>query len=140
MIRFHVPGVPLPKSAIKTMVRHGRVLHFKDKKNQAWEDTVTRYAVLERAKLGNPDPISGPVILTCAFYFEAPKSYKQKELILPKITRPDFDNLFKAVCDGLTKAGIWTDDSVVYKPGAESGKFTTTQKEILGVEIQIETH
>jgi Holliday junction resolvase RusA-like endonuclease len=138
MIRFHVPGVPVPKVAIKTMVRNGIVLHFKDTRMQKWEDTVTRYAILERAKLGNPPPIEGPVILTCAFYFEAPKSSKQKELIRPKITRPDFDNLMKAICDALTKADIWTDDSVVFKPGAESGKFTTTQKEILGVEIQIE--
>ena len=29
---------------------------------------------------------------------------------IPLISKPDFDNIAKAVCDGITRAGLWTDD------------------------------
>ena len=59
-----------------------------------------------------PDlPYSGPLELSIYFGFPLIKSDKGKSA--PMATKPDFDNLAKAVCDSLTRTNFWHDDSQV---------------------------
>ena len=59
-----------------------------------------------------PDkPYEGPLELSIYFGFPLIKSDKGKSA--PMNTKPDFDNLAKAVCDSLTATHFWNDDSQV---------------------------
>lgn len=53
--------------------------------------------------------IEGPVRLDLLFAFSQPKGRKRQF----KISKPDLDNLEKAVMDALTDAGVWCDDAQV---------------------------
>jgi len=53
--------------------------------------------------------IEGPVRLDLLFAFAQPKGRKRQF----KISKPDLDNLEKAVMDALTDAGVWCDDAQV---------------------------
>ena len=60
--------------------------------------------------------MEGPIIVSMKFTFEIPKSYSKKKrselLYRPKTTKPDLDNLVKAVLDGL-QGEAFDDDSIV---------------------------
>ena len=60
--------------------------------------------------------IEGPIIVSMKFTFEIPKSYSKKKrselLYRPKTTKPDLDNLVKAVLDGLQGEAFEDDSSV----------------------------
>ena len=67
-------------------------------------------------------PYEGPMTVSMAFYFKRPKSHYTSKGKLTKIaahekfyhtSKPDFDNLEKAVSDCLTEIGFWKDDSQV---------------------------
>lgn len=52
--------------------------------------------------------LEGPLRLDLSFYMPRPKAHPKA---VYHASRPDFDNLAKSVCDSLTKARWWTDDS-----------------------------
>lgn len=62
--------------------------------------------------------LTGPLHISCDFYFKAPKSYSKKKMVLVRanklhyVKRPDVDNLFKGITDSLNKI-IYTDDSYI---------------------------
>jgi Holliday junction resolvase RusA-like endonuclease len=65
---------------------------------------------------------TGPLRVDVAVYFKRPKSHfftgKRSEVIRPNApmfhtSKPDRDNLDKAILDALTNAGIWKDDAQV---------------------------
>lgn len=58
-----------------------------------------------------PDaPLNGPIRLVTEWRFPRGKSHKDGEW---RITRPDTDNLVKALKDVMTRLGFWVDDSRV---------------------------
>lgn len=63
-------------------------------------------------------PFSGPVALALEFTFARPKKHFGARGLKPDApvnhtSKPDLDNLSKAVMDCLTQCGVWTDDSLV---------------------------
>lgn len=66
-------------------------------------------AIMAEARKKPITKIEGPVRLDLLFAFKQPKA-RGKQF---KISRPDLDNLEKAVMDALTDAGVWCDDSQV---------------------------
>lgn len=54
-----------------------------------------------------------PVFVELIFVHSRPKSHKTTQNRSPKFTRPDIDNLAKTYLDGITKSGLWEDDSQV---------------------------
>jgi len=58
------------------------------------------------------EKIEGAVNMNIIFAFRRPKSLSKKERTVPKTTKPDIDNLTKAILDALN--GIaWKDDAQV---------------------------
>lgn len=81
--------------------------------------------------------ITEPVHLTVRFFMPVPKTLhiKTKERYTPHITKPDTDNLLKALMDALTEAGIWKDDAQVF--WTEATKWYAAEE--TGAQIIIET-
>lgn len=80
--------------------------------------TLFRNAIKLKA-VGQPKLV-GPVALRIECLFAMPPSWskakKAKHFGKPHTQKPDADNVAKAVMDGLTLAGVWPDDAVVWWP------------------------
>lgn len=75
--------------------------------------------VLElKMELDGQKPLAGPVKVVLTFVHKRPQRLQKKsspEGRIPKVTKPDLDNLTKMVMDILTQASIWNDDNQVVK-------------------------
>ena len=93
----------------KIAVINGKVLKYDDKNLKA-----TKRAYTDMLRLYVPDVMhESAVSVSICYYFERPKSVKKNAIY--KITRPDLDNLAKALLDVMTKLGFWVDDSLIAK-------------------------
>ena len=81
--------------------------HFYTKKSV--QDVKDFYAACLRSK-GPPEPFEGALELRVNFYYPVKKPHKQGE---PKTTRPDTDNMIKALKDVMTDLGFWKDDAQI---------------------------
>jgi len=90
----------------KTAVVNGRIMHYKSKGAKQTFATLTAALAPFR-----PDqPLDGPIRLVTLWRFPRGKSHRDGEW---RISRPDTDNLQKALKDVMTRLGYWTDDSRV---------------------------
>lgn len=90
----------------KTAVINGRIMHYKSK------GAKQTFSILMKAlaPFAPAEPMDGPIRLICEWRFQTGKSHSDNEW---KITRPDTDNLQKALKDVMTRLGFWKDDSRV---------------------------
>jgi Holliday junction resolvase RusA-like endonuclease len=56
----------------------------------------------------------GPCFSGSAVLFSPPKAVVEFYAVYPHTSKPDSDNLMKAVMDAMTTAGVWKDDALVY--------------------------
>ena len=84
----------------------GKLMHYKSK------GAKETFKILTKAlKSYAPEtPMDGPIRLIVLWRFPKGKSHKHGQW---KITRPDTDNLEKALKDVMTRLGFWVDDSRV---------------------------
>jgi Holliday junction resolvase RusA-like endonuclease len=92
MIRFSVPGNPVPKQSFK-MGHHGG---YTPARIKAWQDAVS---VAARDAAAGQAPYTTPLEVSLSFY-------------LPTRRRMDLDNLSKAVLDGMNGI-IYGDDKQI---------------------------
>lgn len=89
------------------------VLHYVPPKAPG---TLFRNAI--RLKAVEKEKLVGPVALRIECLFAMPVSWSKakraKHHGKPHTQKPDGDNVAKAVMDGLTAAGVWPDDAVVW--------------------------
>lgn len=76
---------------------------------RAWRARVTACAQSALARL--PGPILGPVALEATFTLERPRSAPRGRVWPDRF--PDIDKLVRAICDAITRAGLWADDARV---------------------------
>jgi len=112
-LRFTVPGPPRGKGRPKFARMRNGVRTFTDEKTVAYENLVCIVARRARRNLG---PFTGPVAVHLVFRLARPK---RPEHEYP--SRPDLDNLCKAVLDGCNQAGIWVDDAQVVRLVSSKG-------------------
>ena len=114
-IKFTVPGDPVAKGRARSFVRNGHVAHYTPEKTARYENLVKLAAA--RA-MGTTAPIEVAVFLIVRAYMPIPKSWslkKQRAAALEEIfptSRPDLDNIVKAIKDGANGVA-WKDDSQV---------------------------
>lgn len=78
-------------------------------------------------------PLDGPLICCIILTYPLLKEHIKKGLTLvPKDTRPDWDNSAKMICDAITKAKLWADDARVY-----DGRVVKYYGEFPGIAITI---
>lgn len=108
VIEFFVPGVPVAKGRPRAYRRkNGSIGAYTPDKTVVWEETIKYYAMKVR-----PDkPIDGPIKLILEFKMPKSKNAEKQKRQHPT-TKPDLDNLEKAVMDALNGI-MWTDDARV---------------------------
>lgn len=112
MIEFTIPGAPVPKGRPR-ITRSGRA--YTPEATRAYEALVARLALVAR---GQAKPFSEPVSLWLTAYVPIPPSWpkakqsKARSGELRPRSKPDLDNVLKAVADAMN--GIaYTDDALV---------------------------
>jgi Holliday junction resolvase RusA-like endonuclease len=100
---------PIPKGRPR-MTRRGHT--YTPARTRQWE---TAASLIIRASLGSSEPFDMPVRVTATFICARPvKAHSDAgEERYRKHTRPDLDNLVKALLDAASNAQVWTDDSRV---------------------------
>ena len=70
------------------------------------------------------EPIVGGALVDISFYYKTAKRLRG----LPRLCRPDVDNMAKTVLDVMTKLGYWNDDSQVIQ--LKASKFNSDSNRI----------
>lgn len=114
MIQFHVPGLPVSQPRQRHAIIAGIVRNYTPTNHPVQSfKSVCRLMASSRV----PKPMSGPVAVEMAFYFPRPSNKVWKTKPMPrevKTTKPDLDNICKAVMDSLNGV-CWVDDAQVCK-------------------------
>jgi Holliday junction resolvase RusA-like endonuclease len=113
-----IPGVPIGKGRPRASARHGRVFMRTPEKTAKWEAFA---AETMRMRWMCP-MLESPVSVAIVAVFPRPQRLvcKHKRACgctgerVPHVARPDADNVAKAVCDALEKAGVLKNDSQVW--------------------------
>lgn len=133
---FTVPGVPVAKGRPRVTIRGGRPRAYTPEKTEKYENLV-RLAF--REEFPDAEPAAGPIILEFRAYFPVPKSFskKKKQLalqgVLQKTTKPDLDNIHKAIQDGLNGVAF-ADDSQIFRYVATKNYSETPRVDIKIIE------
>lgn len=94
---FFINGLPIPKGRARATARGKYTILYTPTATREYEDYVAEVASKHIPKTGM---IMGPITISLTFYMKAPKRYAKKT-DTPHVTRPDVDNLAKAILDGL---------------------------------------
>jgi Holliday junction resolvase RusA-like endonuclease len=115
-ITIEVPGVPEPKGRPRAgRTFGGGVRMYTPKKTESYEAKVA-YLARQEMKARNLPLLMGPLRLEIEAYWPALQgtAKKRAHLTLPKATKPDFDNVAKAVCDALNGVAF-SDDGQIHE-------------------------
>ena len=108
-----IPGEPVGKGRPRATVRGGFVRTYTPKCTADWE----RGAAVVLANKWSGAPLEGPVSVGLLALFPRPQRmvWKRKPMPREPFTRsPDVDNVAKAVLDALEKAGVLSNDKLVW--------------------------
>lgn len=114
-VSFTVPGVPVGKGRPKFARRGNFVTTYTPEKTASYENLVKLAAA--EAMEGRA-MITGHVELNLWLHVTAPASWSKKKTAAALIgevrptTKPDIDNVLKAICDAMNEI-VWKDDSQV---------------------------
>jgi len=125
VLEFDVFGTPVPQGSMRSYGRS--VVPTNASRLRPWRYAVAAEAEAEMARAGIPGWQHGPVSVEVVFRMPRPKSHYRADGRLKETAplwtwkRPDIDKLLRAVLDGMTDAGVWTDDSQVV--GVQAAKY-----------------
>jgi len=113
-IAFFAEGIPKgqPRPRAYFNPRTHRAGVYTDRSAEVWKGVVAASSLLHRPL----SPLEGPIGVMLTFRLPRPKSLCRKKDPVGPIycgSKPDVDNLAKAVLDVLTQLGFWRDDSQV---------------------------
>ncbi len=111
MIQFAVPGVPQGKGRPRITTIHGRAMAYTPGKTVAYEGLI---ALAARSAMDGATPYAGAISVDATAVFPIPASWSKakKAAALWHVSKPDADNVAKAIGDGLNGVA-WADDSQV---------------------------
>lgn len=115
MIRLTIPGTPQGKGRARFSTRGGFARAFTPEKTVAYEGLI---AFAGQQAMDGRDLITEPVYVTVTAFFQIPASWPKKRKVAAATgmswhtSKPDGDNIMKAVGDGLNGI-IWKDDSQI---------------------------
>lgn len=114
-ISFFVDGEPKAQPRTRAFSRGGITSVYDPGTANGWKALIAMAAKPHRPET----PIDNPISLHVMFLMPRPKRLQTKKYINKPLiwhtSKPDLDNLIKAVMDSLTQIGFWTDDSRVFR-------------------------
>ncbi len=113
-IAIQVDGVPKPQPRPRAFAIGGKARVYDPGTAEGWKGAIA----LAVGKHLPEKPIEGPVRVLIDFFMPRPKRLMRKrdsDEAIPHVSKPDVDNLAKAVLDCLTEIGMWGDDSQVWR-------------------------
>lgn len=115
-LTFTVPGIPQGKGRARSgKTSDGRTIHYTPEKTVRYQHKVAHEATMA---MNRQRPTDGPCAVVLDVIVQAPASwpkYKRAEALLGHIrptTKPDLDNIAKAILDGCN-GYVWKDDAQV---------------------------
>lgn len=144
---FSIPGEPCAKGRPRIAVIAGHARAYTPAKTANYEGVVATFALAAKAESNwDEEAANGPIRVMVSAMFSRPKrllerSRKTNELRhasegrMLHASRPDLDNVVKAVLDGLNRCGIWRDDSQVCC--IDASKWYAATDEDAHVEVDI---
>ena len=115
-IEFHVRGEPKAQPRVKAFRRGNHAGVYDPGTADGWKLLVRE----EARKAWDGKQFDGPVSVHIEFWMPRPKAHFNKNGIKDDApnyhtSKPDLDNLLKAVFDAITNLGIWRDDSQIVR-------------------------
>lgn len=113
-IKIHLPIIPP-----RTTHQRKRLIMINGHASMAdspeLQRTISDYLVL-LAPFKPETPLTGPIRFSATFCFPHKRNtpIKDRDKTLPKLTRPDWDNMAKTLQDCLTRLSFWLDDCQVF--------------------------
>lgn len=108
-VQFVVEGAPIGKGRPRASSRSGMVRLYTPAKTVGYEQAI---AIAFRQAAPGYVPLLGPVSLRVNAWFAYPPSWPKKRRPLRHVSKPDGDNILKALCDALNGLA-WKDDAQV---------------------------
>ena len=112
-MKIFIPGEPIAQPRVKVSTRGGFARAYVDAKHpvHAYKQAI-RLAYVN----AGGEVLEGPVSVRIVCWFERPKSHskKRRQEPEPKTTKPDADNVGKAILDSLNEIA-YNDDGQVYR-------------------------
>ena len=105
MLRFTIPGKPVPKQRPRISTKNGIVRAYTPKNTANYEKLVANISMFNRI---DDVVLLGPISVKLLIFLERAKSNKD----LFPITKPDIDNYAKSILDGMNGV-IYKDDSQI---------------------------
>ena len=133
-LSFYAYGTPKGQPRGRACVRGKHAGIYDPGTADGWKASVRAAARDAWVAMGKPI-FTGPLRVEIVVNFARPKNHfrtgKHAGKVKPDApnyhtTKPDRDNLDKAILDALTNAGIWADDSIVCAGGITKQYATTT--------------
>lgn len=122
MLQIDVLGIPAPQGSKNSAVKNGRVVMWEaSKKVKTWRHAVEAEARNE-IYIRSWETTDEPCEVTVVFRLPKPVSARRR---WPSV-KPDLDKLLRSTLDGLTDAGVWSDDSRVVAIAASKDYATDT--------------
>jgi Holliday junction resolvase RusA-like endonuclease len=107
-------------------------------KTAQWEEAASWR--LSRGWSGEPLRVPVRVVIEAVFPRPKSKAWKTKPMPrYPHTSRPDADNVAKAVCDSLEKAGVIHNDSQVHALTVHKWVASASEQPHVGVVVQWES-
>jgi Holliday junction resolvase RusA-like endonuclease len=112
-IAFTVPGTPVGKARARTVTQNGRTHSYTPRGTVLFENAV-RLAAKEAMR--GREPLKGAVKMRMTAYFRTPASWSRKKAddAVYKKSKPDIDNIAKAVGDAVRGICYGDDASVAW--------------------------
>ena len=115
-IDFFVAGIPKAQPRVKAFVRGGHAGVYTPDSAESWKQAVRQQAVANAPE----SLVAHPIRVELDFFLPRPKAHYKRDGSLKAdqsiwhTSKPDLDNLIKAVTDAITDTQkVWLDDSQI---------------------------
>ncbi len=132
-MKIFIPGQPIAQPRVKVSTRGGFARAYVDAKHpiHAYKQAI-RLAYVN----AGGEVLEGPVEIRIVCWFERPKSHskKRRQDREPKTTKPDLDNVGKAILDALNEIA-YNDDGQVFMLTVE--KWYAGPYDLIGTVLEV---
>jgi Holliday junction resolvase RusA-like endonuclease len=133
-MKIFIPGEPIAQPRVKVSTKGGFARAYTERDHPIH---VYKQAVRLAYVNAGGEVLEGPVSIKIVCLFDRPKSHskKRRQYTEPKTTKPDLDNVGKAILDALNEIA-YNDDGQVYRLTVEKW-YVGGPYDSIGTEIEV---